>query len=214
LTQVKALRLASAYLRSITTRGAHKEKVMLVTTLLRLFVRTASAHCDTEDGPAVIDGRRALETGNVNIALKWVHQVDEPEVRDAFDRAVVVRELSPEARDLADRYFLDVLVRVHRVGEGAGFDGIKPSGADVPPQVVAADEALESGSIDPLRGLVADERWAELERRFGRAVARKDFDVDDLVAAREYMEAYVSFFKYAEGHDHDHAHDHNGVHAH
>ena len=50
---------------------------MNVTKLLRLFVRTASAHCDTEDGPAVTDGRRALETGNVNIALKWVHQVDE-----------------------------------------------------------------------------------------------------------------------------------------
>ncbi len=187
---------------------------MLVTALLRLVVRTASAHCDTEDGPAVTDGRRALETGNVNVALKWVHQVDEPEVRDAFDRAAVVRELSPQARDLADRYFLDVLVRVHRAGEGAGFDGIKPTGAHVPPQVVAADQALESGRIDPLRGLVADERWAELERRFGRAVALKDFDVDDLVAAREYMEAYVAFFKYAEGHDHDHAHGHDRAHAH
>jgi hypothetical protein len=189
---------------------------MSLSTLLRLFVRTASAHCDTEDGPAVADGRRALETGNVNIALKWVHQVDEPGVRDAFKRAVVVRELSAEARDLADRYLLDVLVRVHRAGEGAGFDGIKPTGTSVPPQVVAADQALATGSIDPLRGLVADERWAELERRFGRAVALKDFDVDDLVAAREYMEAYVSFFKYAEGHDHDHDHDHdhNRAHAH
>lgn len=176
--------------------------------LLGLFVRTASAHCDTEDGPAVTDGRRALETGKVNIALKWVHQADEPEVRNAFTRAAAVRNLSPEARDLADRYFLDLLIRIHRAGEGAGFDGIKPAGADVPPQVVAADQALDSGSIDPLRGLVADERWEELERRFDRAVALKNFDVDDLVAAREYMEAYVSFFKYAEGHDHDHHHAH------
>ena len=74
----------------------------------------------------------------------------------------------------------------------------------------AADQALESSSIDPLRGLVADERWEELERRFDRAVALKAFDVDDLAAAREYMEAYVAFFKYAEGHDHDdqHAHAH------
>lgn len=40
------------------------------------------------------------------------------------------------------------------------------------------------------------------------ARALKGFDVDDLVAAREYMEAYVSFFKYAEGHDHDHQHAH------
>jgi len=181
---------------------------MNITTLLRLFVRTASAHCDTEDGPAVTDGRRALETGNVNIALKWVHQDQEKEVRDAFTRAVAVRDLSPEARDVAHRYFLDVLIRVHRAGEGAGFDGIKPNGAHVPPQVVAADEALSLGRIDPLRGLVEHERWDELERRFDQAVALKGFDVEDLAAAREYIEAYVSFFKYAEGHDHDHQHAH------
>ena len=181
---------------------------MNITKLLGLFVRTASAHCDTEDGPAVTDGRRALETGNVNIALKWVHEDGETEVREAFTRAVAVRDLSPEARDVADRYFLDVLVRVHRAGEGAGFDGIKPAGTHVPPQVLAADEALASGRIDPLRGLVDDGRWAELERRFDRAVALKGFDVDDLTAAREYMDAYVAFFKYAEGHDHDHHHAH------
>lgn len=179
---------------------------MIIAKLLRLLVRTASAHCDTEDGPAVTDGRRALETRNVNIALKWVHQDQEEEVRDAFSRAVAVRELSPEAREVADRYFLDVLIRVHRAGEGAGFDGIKPTGAHVPPQVVAADEALSLGRIDPLRGLVEDERWDELVRRFDQAVTLKEFDVDDLGAAREYMEAYVSFFKYAEGHDHDHQH--------
>lgn len=181
---------------------------MNITKLLHLVVRTASAHCDTEDGPAVADGRRALEAGNVNIALKWVHEDHETEVREAFTRAVAVRGLSAEALDLADRYFLDVLVRVHRAGEGAGFDGIKPTGALVPPQVVAADEALSSGRIDPLRGLVEDGRWDELVRRFDRAVALKDFDVDDLAAARAYMEAYVSFFKYAEGHDHDHQHAH------
>lgn len=179
---------------------------MKVTKLIRLVVRTASAHCDTEDGPAVADGRHALETGNVNIALKWVHEGDEPEVRDAFARAVAVRDLSPEAHDLADRYFLDVLVRSHRAGEGAGFSGIKPGGTNVAPQVVAADQALDGGDIDPLRGLIAEERWEELERRFDRAVALKDFDVDDLVAARNFMQAYVSFFKYAEGHDHDHQH--------
>lgn len=185
---------------------------MSITKLFGLFVRTASAHCDTEDGPAVTDGRRALETGNVNIALKWVHRADEAEVRDAFTRAVAVRDLSPEARDVADRYFLDVLIRVHRAGEGAAFDGIKPAGTQVPPQVVAADEALATGSIDPLRGLVADERWDELERRFDRAVALQGFDVDDLAAARDYMAAYVSFFKYAEGHDHAHDHEHAHVH--
>jgi hypothetical protein len=210
LTQVKASRPVSSYLRTIVT----EEETMNITQLLGSFVRTASAHCDTEDGPAVADGRRALETGNVNIALKWVHQADEPEVRDAFTRAAAVRDLSPEARDVADRYFLDVLIRIHRAGEGAGFDGIKPTGAHVPAQVVAADEALATGKIDPLRGLVAAERWDELERRFDRAVALKGFDIDDLTSARDFMEAYVAFFKYAEGHDHDDHHDHQHAHTH
>lgn len=183
-------------------------------TLTKRFVRDAHAHCDTEDGPAVTDGRRALEVGNINVALKWVHEADEQPVRDAFARAVKVRGLGADAEDLADRYFLDVLIRVHRAGEGAAFDGIKPTGTELPAQVVAADRALEEGTIDPLRGLIEDERWAELERRFDHALALKDFDVDDLVAAREYIEAYVHFFKYAEGHDdHHHGHAHE-AHAH
>ena len=71
-------------------------------------------------------------------------------------------------------------------------------------------EALEKGSIEPLRGLIDAERWPELEKRFDKAIALKHFDDDDLPAARTYMDAYVSFFKYAEGHDHEHGHGHHG----
>lgn len=179
-------------------------------TLLGLVVREASAHCDTEDGPAVTDGRRALDSGNVNVALKWVHPRGEDEVRAVFDKVRRVRVAGGETREVADRWFLETLVRVHRAGEGAGFSGLAPAGAGVDPRVVAADEALELGSIEPLRGLVDEDRWDELERRFDHAIALKGFDPDDLVAAREYMDAYVRFFKYAEGHDHDHhGHDHH-----
>lgn len=170
------------------------------------LVRPASAHCDTADGPAVTDGRRALESGNVNIALKWVRQEDEDEVRSAFERARRVRVAGGEAAALADQWFLENLVRIHRAGEGAAYDGIKPAGTVIPAQVRAADEALERGSIEPLRSLIETERWAELEKRFMRALALKNFDVDDLAAARSYMNAYVSFFKYAEGHDDAHVH--------
>lgn len=176
------------------------------------IIQPASAHCDTEDGPAVVDGRRALETGNANLALKWVHAEAEGEVRDVFDKAIRVRAAGGEARELADRLFLETLVRVHRAGEGAGFDGIKPTGTQLPETVVAADEAIAAGTIEPLRGLIDDERWAELERRFDHAMSLKDFDEGDLDAAREYIGAYVSFFKYAEGDEHDHVHHH--AHAH
>lgn len=188
------------------------ELVMRITTRARSWasqiVQPASAHCDTEDGPAVQDARRALETGNANIALKWVHPEGEGEVRTAFDDALAAR--GEDGADQAERRFLETLVRVHRAGEGAGFDGIKPTGADLPPEVVAADAALEAGTIDPLRGLIAAERWPELEKRFAVVLAKKGFDVDDLDAARDYVASYVRFFKYAEGED---AHDHHS-HAH
>ena len=182
-------------------------------SITRLVVRPASAHCDTADGPAVADGRRALDTGKVNIALKWVQPAGEAELRGIFERAARVRAAGGEAAALAEQWFLENLVRIHRAGEGAGYDGIKPAGTAVAPQVRAADEALERGSIEPLRGLIEAERWPELEKRFDKAIALKRFDDDDLPAARSYMDAYVAFFKYAEGHDHDHAHGHHG-HAH
>jgi hypothetical protein len=189
------------------------ELVRRITTRARswasLIVQPASAHCDTEDGPAVKDARRALETGNANIALKWVHPEGEDEVRAAFDDALAAR--GGDGADQAERRFLETLVRVHRAGEGAGFDGIKPTGTDLPPEVVAADAAVEAGTIDALRGLVPDERWPELEKRFAEVLANKGYDVDDLDAARDYVASYVRFFKYAEGED---DHDHHGGPAH
>lgn len=178
----------------------------LAGVLASLIVRPASAHCDTAEGPTVTDGRRALDSGEANIALKWVRPEDEDEVRTAFERARRVRAIGGEAAALADQWFLENLVRIHRAGEGAGYDGIKPIGTEIPPQVRAADEALERGTIEPLRGLIEKERWADLETHFTRALALKNFHTDDLVAARAYMDAYVAFFKYAEGHDHAHAH--------
>lgn len=178
-----------------------------VLSLGALLVQPAFAHCDTEDGPAVQDGYRALETGNVNYALKWVFPEGEDEVRAAFDAALASRA-GPQSAT-ADRHFLETLVRVHRLGEGAGYEGIKPTGTELPPEVVAADVALDIGTINPLRGLIAEDRWDELEKRFNVALSKKKFDVDDLTAAREYVAAYVSYFKYAEGEDEHHGgHDH------
>jgi hypothetical protein len=163
----------------------------------------ASAHCDTADGPAVGDGRRALATGNINYALKWIGPDGEDELRYAFDRALAARAHSAEATTEQD-VFLETLVRIHRAGEGAGFDGIKPAGAGVSPVVAAADAALESGSPDRLTELVAADRMPRLRSLFGQALARKDFDVDDVAAGRDYIAAYVSYVKYAEGEEHEH----------
>ena len=165
---------------------------------------TVQAHCDTADGPAVKDGRKALETGNINYALKWIPADGEAELRDVFEKSHKVRTLGAEAAELADRLFLETLVRVHRMGEGVGFTGIQPAGTQIDPVVEAADEAIAVGSDADLLPMVPQDRRAELDTRLQAALAIKDFNVDDVAAGRRYIAAYVSFFKYAEGEDHAH----------
>lgn len=181
----------------------------IVTLLAALKPVTVQAHCDTAEGPAVKDGHKALETGNINYALKWVPADGEAEMRDVFEKALKVRTLGAEAAELADRLFLETMVRIHRIGEGVGFTGIQPVGTQIDPVVKAADEAIAVGSDADLLPMVPQERRADLDKRFQAALAIKDFDVDDVAAARRYVAAYVSFFKYAEGEDHEH-HGHEG----
>ena len=181
-----------------------------------LMPKRASAHCDTLDGPAVRDGRLALATGNVNHALKWVDAEHEAEVREAFSLSMRVRELGPDALELADRFFLETLVRIHRAGEGEGFDGLKPSGTVLDARVVAADAAIDTGDLAPLLDLVPADDAPELSERFDRAMALREFDVDDVTAGRTFLAAYVDFFKLAEGeaHAHHHAGHQHGSHEH
>ena len=176
----------------------------IITLLAPMRPAVVQAHCDTSDGPAVTDGSKSLETGKINYALKWVPADGEAEVRDVFDKALRVRGLGPDAAEVADRLLLETLVRVHRMAEGVGFTGIQPTGTQVAPVVLAADEAIAKGSDADLLAMVAPERRTELHRRFEGALALRNFDVDDLEVARRYIAAYVGFFKYAEGEGHEH----------
>ena len=176
----------------------------IVTLLAALKPAAVQAHCDTSEGPAVKDGRKALETGNINYALKWIPADGEAEMRDVFEKALKVRTLGTEAAELADRLFLETMVRIHRMGEGVGFTGIQPVGTQIDRVVKAADVAIVLSSDADLLPMVPEERRAELDKRFQAALAIKNFDVDDVAAGRRYLAAYVSFFKYAEGEDHEH----------
>jgi hypothetical protein len=162
-----------------------------------LAARTAAAHCDTLDGPVVSDARAALAAGDVTPALKWVQPGDETEVRAAFASAVKVRSLSSEARELADTFFFETLVRVHRAGEGAPYTGLKPAG-EVEPGIAAADKALENGSADGLVKAMAAHVAEGVSERFARASAARKHANDSVDAGREYIEAYVDFIHYVE----------------
>ena len=158
----------------------------------------APAHCDGRDGPVVAAAQKALQTGNVNLVLVWVRPADEPEIRAAFSHTLAVRKINAQARALADDFFFETLVRVHRAGEGAPFTGLKPAGRDLGPAIPAADDALRTGKPDALLALIAGETRDGLEKRFQEALAAKSYDPDDVAAGRRYVEAYVTFVHYVE----------------
>jgi hypothetical protein len=112
----------------------------------------ALAHCDGLDGPVVGAARMALQTADLNRVLIWVRPDDISEIRRAFDEALAIRRLGPQAQELADRYFFETLVRIHRAGEGAPYTGLKPAGRDLGPAIPAADKAVETGSLERWQG--------------------------------------------------------------
>lgn len=158
----------------------------------------ALAHCDGLDGPVVTAARKALETNDVNGVLIWIKKQDEPSIRKAFEQTLAVRKLSPQARELADTYFFETLVRVHRAAEGAPYTGLKPAGRDLGPAIPGADRALESGDVEPLLRLVGSAAEKGLRERFAEAHAARNYPVGSVEAGREYIARYVPFIHYVE----------------
>jgi hypothetical protein len=173
----------------------------------------AFAHCDTKDGPVVADARKAIAQNNINYVLKWVPQANENDIKDAFGMTMKVRGLSPEAEALADNYFFETLVRIHRSAEGVAYTGVKPSGTPVDEKILAADKSIEAEDLSALINLVPKDKLTELRRLFDRVILLKDFDVNNVPAGRAYVEAYVRFFHFAEG-EGEHNHSHSAVGAH
>ena len=159
---------------------------------------TTCGHCDTMDGPVVRAAQAALRSGNVNLVLIWVKDKDEAELREAFRKTLKVRKLNRAARDLADKYFFETVVRIHRVGEGAPYTGLKPAGTDLGPVIPVADKAIENGLVTPLLKLFPDNARPEIEKRFSDARAKKHFKRNDVAAGRDYVHAYSSFLEYLE----------------
>ena len=169
---------------------------LLFSTLL--FVGNARAHCDTMAGPVVKAAQAALRTRNVNLVLIWVHKNDEAEVKDKFRQTLAVRKLNPQARELADNYFFETLVRLHRAGEGEPYTGVKPLGTDLGPVIPVADKSLALGSADELLKLFPAPARADIEARFQEALKQRRFETNDVEAGRDYVKAYITFMHYVE----------------
>jgi hypothetical protein len=170
-----------------------------------LLSNQAMAHCDSMDGPVVKDAQQTLSGKTVEPVLKWVGKEDEEEIRKAFNLTLSVRDQSEAAKTLADRYFFETLIRIHRASEGEGFTGLKPAGS-VHPAIAAADRALADGNIDALADKLAAAVRNGTKERFTEARAKREVAEKSVAQGRDYVRAYVQFTHFAEGVEHLIAH--------
>jgi hypothetical protein len=149
------------------------------------------------DGPVVTAAREALDSENVNLILPYVPETGEADVRSAFEKVLRARKTGPAAREVADLYFFETVVRIHRAGEGAPYTGLKPAGLDEGPVIPVAEKAIETGSAEPLIGMLTDTLRHEVQNRFDHVMHWRGHPADDVAQAREYVEAMLGLQVYS-----------------
>jgi hypothetical protein len=171
--------------------------VFVAVAVVSLISGRVWAHCDSLEGPVVQDARLALEKGDPTPVLKWVNKEHQDEILVAFKQTMAVRGKGDDAKVVADRFFFETLVRIHRSGEGEAFTGLKPAG-DVDLGIAAADKALQSGSANELAEHMSAAVAEGIQKRFAVALERKKHVADSVEAGREYVEAYVDYIHFVE----------------
>ncbi len=129
--------------------------------------------------------------------LKWVSAKDGAPIRKAFDMTLAVRGESETAKTVADTYFFETLVRIHRATEGEDFTGLKPAGS-ADPAYATADRALVSGDITALADDVAGDVRKGIKERFTTVREKRQQAESSVEKGRAYVAAYVQYTHFIE----------------
>lgn len=173
-------------------------KMALVAALLALATITAPAHCDAESGPVAAAAREALASGNYQGVGIWVGPDQDAQLREAFSQALPVYKLGGDARQLAERFLMETAVRLHREAEGFPYTGLKPA-QDLPPDIAAAERALQTGDLQPVSGILTEALGAKLTTLFNEVLAAQKSKDENLEAGRRWADAYVRYVVYVHG---------------
>lgn len=162
---------------------------------LLLLNENAMAHCDRENGPVAMAAREALQTEDINKILIWVGEDQEQELRKKFEQSLEVHRKGGNSADLAEKYFMETAVRLHRAAEGMPYEGLKPASPN-PPDIEAAEKALETGNFDPVKQLLCSALEEESSKWFGKARTSAENKDESIAAGREWVNDYVKYIVY------------------
>jgi hypothetical protein len=172
--------------------------LLAVVIVASVFVAAVYAHCDTMSGPVAVAARKALESGDIGLVQVWVGRGQEKELKERFRECLAVRKMGGQARELADKYFIETIIRLHRQAEGMPFTGVKPA-QPLPPDVAAAEKALETDDVKVVTDLLNEEIQTGVKKWFDQAVQAKKHKDESIESGREWVDAYVKYVVYVHG---------------
>ena len=143
----------------------------LMAVFALLISKPASAHCDSYDGPVIIDARIALEKNKPELIYKWITKEQEEEVSSLFKKTVALKSGDPEIYRVVEKYFFETLVRLHRETEGAPYTG------NISDLTSKLNKHIESVIMEKYQ------KTAELNKKKNESVE----------TGREFVEAYVDY---------------------
>ncbi|MGE0088897.1 MAG: DUF6448 family protein [Bacteroidales bacterium] len=172
----------------------HKFAVLILLTFLAVFggQKKVFAHCDSYDGPVILDAVNALKTNNVNLILKWVEPKYEIEIKNLFSKTYSLKSGDKEIYQIVEKHFFETLVRLHREGEGAPFTGLKAAGTTTP-IVKMADGALNDQNIDDLLSKLNAHINKVIQEKYKNAIELGKVKEESLEKGRQYVKAYVDY---------------------
>lgn len=166
-----------------------------VLTLVIIFGSQLLGHCNTRSGPVAVDAKKALKKGDFKIIAKWVGAEQEDELRDKFEESLEIYKLNGKSKNLAREYFLETAVRLHREAEGMPYTGLTTVDS-LPPDVEAAEEALDTGEIDNVLNLLSNNLDKEVRKFHKEALEAKKQKEESIQAGRKYSNAYVKYITF------------------
>lgn len=172
--------------------------IILTAAFYFLINNSISAHCDSVEGPVVKAAQAALNSGNINHVLIWIPAENENELKELFQKVSGIRNINENVREISDLYFYETVVRIHRMGEGVGYTGLK--GKDFKPEegIEAADLAIQNNSVEAILAHVEISDHEKVKNYFNELQSKKNFELNNVAAGRDYVSSYVHFIHYIE----------------
>ena len=151
---------------------------------------------DSMDGPVVKAAENALDMDDLKYVLPYVSAEDEDELKNAFEKTLMVRELSGEAAELADYWFFETAVRLHRKEDKKPYTGLKSAGGDWGPIIPKVDLAIETENINELLNFLMNLIKDDIKSRFEDVLSKKEYSNDNLEDARDFINTREEFIDF------------------